>query len=131
MRFVIFQLRRVLAFLHERGIACGGFTPSDILLTESLWVKLGALPLVATARSGAREPPAASFDDKIADEMSYTPRYRCVDTTTERSLTERWCAGDVTNFEYLMALNMAAGRRMVSLVHIFLYGVDSLSERML
>ncbi|CAK4090199.1 unnamed protein product [Aphanomyces euteiches] len=31
-----------------------------------------------------------------------------------RSLTERWCSGEVSNLEYLMALNAAAGRTMAS-----------------
>jgi serine/threonine protein kinase len=102
MRFVVFQLRGALQSLHESGIACGGFLPSDVLLTETLWVKLGALPLIA----------GTSDVDKRGDRAAI-PRYRDVEAVSAQSLTDRWCTGDVGNFEYLMALNAAAGRRMV------------------
>ncbi|EEY69864.1 uncharacterized protein PITG_06380 [Phytophthora infestans T30-4] len=68
-RLVLFQLCRVLEFLHGRGLACDGFSPRDLYLTDTLWLHLAALP-------------------------------------------RRWCTGDISNFEYLMVLNTAAGRRM-------------------
>eukprot|EP00644_Phytophthora_capsici_P018222 jgi/Phyca11/555052/estExt2_Genewise1Plus.C_PHYCAscaffold_680018 len=85
-RLVLFQLRRVLEFLHERGLACGGFSPRDLHLTDTLWLHLSALP-------------------------------------------RRWCTGDINNFEYLMALNTAAGRRMEDGVfHPFLPWVTDFTE---
>lgn len=118
MRFVVFQLRDALSFLHDRGIACGGFSPSDVLLTETLWVKLGALPLVAGLADVA---PVDSSGEELKYHVASlegegTLRYYSdVETVSRRSLTDRWCTGDVSNFEYLMALNTAAGRRMVRL----------------
>ncbi|KAF0716368.1 hypothetical protein AaE_011121, partial [Aphanomyces astaci] len=33
--------------------------------------------------------------------------------TSRKSMTEQWCAGDISNLEYLMAVNAAAGRSIV------------------
>lgn len=102
MRFVLFQLRDALKALHNRGIACDGFNPSEVLVTDALWVKLGSLPLLGRSET--------DLDGEVAPSPSV---YRDVEARSARSITERWCDGGVTNFEYLMALNSAAGRRMV------------------
>ncbi|ETI42279.1 hypothetical protein F441_12533 [Phytophthora nicotianae CJ01A1] len=98
-RLVLFQLCRVLEFLHERGLACDGFSPRDLYLTDTLWLHLAALPRVLDACSYASAEPSRSIP-------------RDVECFSSRSITERWCTGDISNFEYLMVLNTAAGRRM-------------------
>ena len=62
-----------------------------MLLSSQCWVQLGPAVVVVGAAAAAAAPP------------------RAVPTPP---LTERWVAGDVSNFEYLMALNAAAGRAM-------------------
>ncbi|GMF18495.1 unnamed protein product [Phytophthora lilii] len=114
-RLVVLQLHRVLEFLHERGLACDGLTPRDLHLTDTLWLHLAALPRVLDACSNARQrpevPPEAEKRAKaVGDVNSNVPRD--VESFTSRSITERWCSGDISNFEYLMTLNTAAGRRM-------------------
>ncbi|RLN53149.1 hypothetical protein BBJ28_00003440 [Nothophytophthora sp. Chile5] len=94
-RLVLLQLRRLLRFLHARGLACNGLRPQDLQLSDTLWLQLATLPQVLATSSG---PPA--------------PLPRDVASCSSRSLTDRWRTGDVSNLEYLMALNLAAGRRL-------------------
>ncbi|KAG1684862.1 hypothetical protein DVH05_020020 [Phytophthora capsici] len=116
-RLVLFQLRRVLEFLHERGLACGGFSPRDLHLTDTLWLHLSALPRVLDACSNETGTQGETANLSV-------PR-----GIESRSITERWCTGDINNFEYLMALNTAAGRRMEDGVfHPFLPWVTDFTE---
>jgi hypothetical protein len=112
-RMVLFQLRHVLEFLHERGLACDGFAPRDLHLTDTLWLRLAPLPCVLNACAAARvspEQPSQSEDEMGRGNAAAVPRD--VESISSRSITERWCAGDISNLEYLMVLNTAAGRRM-------------------
>ncbi|KAG2524635.1 hypothetical protein JM16_002184 [Phytophthora kernoviae] len=113
-RLVLFQLRRVLEFLHDRGLACDGFAPRDLHLTDTLWLQLAALPRVLDACAAARvNPETISQQDEAGNEVETSEAvYRDVESYSSRSLTDRWCTGDVGNFEYIMTLNTAAGRRM-------------------
>ncbi|KAG6962205.1 hypothetical protein JG688_00008710 [Phytophthora aleatoria] len=101
-RLVLFQLCRVLEFLHERGLACDGFSPRDLYLTDTLWLHLAALPRVLDACSNAA----------MKSEGQEVRIPRDVESFSSRSITQRWCTGDISNFEYLLVLNTAAGRRM-------------------
>ncbi|KAK1940639.1 putative inactive serine/threonine-protein kinase lvsG [Phytophthora citrophthora] len=116
-RLVLFQLRQVLEFLHERGLACGGFSPRDLHLTDTLWLHLSALPRVLDACSSEAETQEEPANVSVPRRIE------------SRSITERWCTGDISNFEYLMALNTAAGRRMEDgLFHPFLPWVTDFTE---
>lgn len=48
-QFVIAQLHSALAFPHEQDVKIGGFSTSDTILNDMLWVKLVTTPFVATA----------------------------------------------------------------------------------
>ncbi|CAI5741557.1 unnamed protein product [Peronospora destructor] len=109
-RLVLFQLNQVLEFLHERGLACNGFSPRDLYLTDTLWLHLAALPRVLDACSNVGGE-SEDGDEAVRSYVSI-PVPRDVDSCSSRSITELWCIGDLSNFEYLMALNTAAGRRM-------------------
>ncbi|CAI5739612.1 unnamed protein product [Peronospora farinosa] len=109
-RLVLFQLNQVLEFLHARGLACNGFSPQDLYLTDTLWLHLAALPRVLDACSNVGGESEGG-DETIRLNVSI-PVSRDVDSCSSRSITERWCIGDLSNFEYLMVLNTAAGRRM-------------------
>ncbi|RLN65796.1 hypothetical protein BBJ29_003689 [Phytophthora kernoviae] len=113
-RLVLFQLRRVLEFLHDRGLACDGFAPRDLHLTDTLWLQLAALPRVLDACAAARVNSETILQqDEAGNEVEASEAvHRDVESYSSRSLTDRWCTGDVGNFEYIMTLNTAAGRRM-------------------
>ncbi|KAG7384671.1 hypothetical protein PHYPSEUDO_002418 [Phytophthora pseudosyringae] len=111
-RLVLFQLRRVLEFLHERGLACGGFSPRDLHLTDTLWLHLAALPRVLDACTNTRLEPERQPEDDTEEAGARPGVPRDVGSCSSRSITERWSTGDISNLEYLMVLNTAAGRRM-------------------
>ncbi|TYZ59374.1 hypothetical protein PybrP1_005861 [[Pythium] brassicae (nom. inval.)] len=136
-RFLVYQLHRVLQFLHARGLACGGFGPSDVLLTDTLWVRLGTLPIAGRSdgweeeEGAAAAPASCRWEATVKRDARQGDRLcRSVSSLDSRSITERWCEGDVSNFEYLMLLNAAAGRRMVdSVFHPFLPWVSGFRSR--
>ena len=86
IRFIVFQLLHALHHMHASGVAQGNLTPRTVFLNSCAWVRLAAVGLGPVGI-----PPAVDH---------------------AKSLTQRWCDGDVSNFEYLMALNTAAGRFM-------------------
>jgi hypothetical protein len=100
-RFLVYQLWELVKILHDRGLSCNGsLIPSQIWIMDSMWIRLGVVPLATTS---PRETNHSQLE---------SPRLT-VEQITSNSPTERWCSGDLTNFEYLMILNAAAGRRMV------------------
>ncbi|KAL8002679.1 putative BEACH domain, protein kinase-like domain superfamily, WD40-repeat-containing [Plasmopara halstedii] len=99
-RFVLFQLCRALAFLHAQGMACDGFSSRELNLSDTLWLHLATSPRVLNTR----------IEDGATGTAWTIPR--AVESYTSRSVTERWCTGDLSNLEYLLILNSAAGRRM-------------------
>ncbi|CAI5708561.1 unnamed protein product [Hyaloperonospora brassicae] len=109
-RLVLFQLSRVLAFLHQRGLACKGFSPRDLYLTDTLWLRLAALHRVLDTCVTVCAGADATGHDTATSASASVPRDLTM--SSSRSMTDRWVTRDVSNFEYLMALNMAAGRRM-------------------
>ncbi|TMW67629.1 hypothetical protein Poli38472_011249 [Pythium oligandrum] len=112
-RFVVYQLWQLLAFLHERNLTYNALAPHTVLLTGNLLVRLGSVPLL----NGV-----SPVDKPVL--------HRSVEDATRKSPTERWCEGDLSNFEYLMILNIAAGRRMVDgLFHPVMPWVTDFSER--
>lgn len=116
-RFLVYQLHQILQFLDQQGLACGGFTPSNILLTDTLWIRLGSLPFAQkTAREITTKADAVERGPhkRSSPSLDSIDAYRTVSSFSSRSVTEQWCDGDLSNFDYLMLLNEAAGRRMVS-----------------
>ncbi|KAI9478319.1 MAG: hypothetical protein EXX96DRAFT_595686 [Benjaminiella poitrasii] len=82
--FIVYQLLRVIASLHSRGILHGNLKASNILVDENLWIQLAGIEF---------EPNPIDFE--IPDEP----------------LVVKWVKGNITNFSYLMALNHLAGRK--------------------
>jgi len=114
VRFIVYQLVHGLQYLHSKvcvirvaclharseasphaypglispqGVAHGALSPACVFLNSRAWVHLGCVSL--TPRAVPVPPPMPT-----------------------RSLLDRWMEGEVSNFEYLMALNAAAGRYM-------------------
>lgn len=86
--FIAYQAIQVLSFLHSHGIACPRFSTDSLILTENLWL---FLPL----------PTLQRVPYPVA-----TPHAQLL------KLTDAWVNGQLTNFDYVMYLNDAAGRRM-------------------
>lgn len=75
----------MLDYLHQHNICFSCLSPDSIILTEDLWL---FLPLPCLYQS------PYSLSDQLA------------------SMTSSWVNGKISNFDYIMCLNEAAGRRM-------------------
>ncbi|RIB14108.1 hypothetical protein C2G38_1973800 [Gigaspora rosea] len=85
--FILYQLLRTVQSLHMKGVIHGGLKPSNILVDENLWVTL------------------TGFECSI-------PRIENIPEIQDDSLTIKWVHGNISNFDYIMALNHLAGRRI-------------------
>lgn len=74
---------------HERGFAHGSLSARDVLVDQNLWISV---------RGCERQ---ALFAQARASELEATDISNC---------TERWCRGELSNFDYIMELNRRAGR---------------------
>ncbi|CAO3703226.1 unnamed protein product [Rhizopus stolonifer] len=98
--FVTYQLLRVIASLHSRGIMHGNLKASNILIDENLWIQITGIEY---------EPNPFDFDIKkwiYEKEMT-----KITKSVSEEPLVIQWVKGDISNYSYLMALNYLAGRR--------------------
>ncbi|KAH8074698.1 hypothetical protein JL721_2268 [Aureococcus anophagefferens] len=92
LRFVAYQLLRCLMAAHGAGVAFGGRVDSrSLFVSDRLWLR--ALPRVAAvAGEAAGDAP-----------LCRPPLHR-------KPVVARWVDGSLSNFEYLVLLNEAAGR---------------------
>ncbi|KAJ1922365.1 hypothetical protein IWQ60_006579 [Tieghemiomyces parasiticus] len=90
--FLLYQIARALAACHRWGIAHGRLNPSRITVDEYGWVHLVGFRLDSGFES-APATPLVREPHPLPDPVS------------------RWTQGTLSNFQYLMALNMHAGRR--------------------
>eukprot|EP00743_Colponemidia_sp_Colp-15_P011468 GILK01012798.1.p1 GENE.GILK01012798.1~~GILK01012798.1.p1 ORF type:complete len:1374 (-),score=245.12 GILK01012798.1:23-4144(-) len=89
IRFYCYQLLQLLHALHQQNLYIGDLQPESLCLSTSrLWLYLCQLngPLTVS--------PALTMN--LQDMSS--------------SATMQWCTGKLSNFDYLMALNVLAGR---------------------
>ena len=87
-QFIFYQLLQAVAFLHARGVCVPQLTPDTLVLTENLWLFLPLSSLLApVVPRGLAESPL-------------------------EAMTLAWVNGRLSNFDYVMCLNEAAGRRM-------------------
>lgn len=117
--FIIYQLLRVIASLHSRGIMHGGIKASNILVDENLWVQLAGIEFEpnpidfgkqriieganrATQSIGHLDLQQWLYQQELGKMSREIP---------EEPLVIRWVKGTISNYSYLMALNHLAGRR--------------------
>ncbi|CAM9221484.1 unnamed protein product, partial [Scytosiphon promiscuus] len=107
VRFVFYQLLRAVDFLHSRGITVGNLSSGNILLTEHAWVQIApSIPrLLDRRRRQKRQPRQQDLIRRPTAIGSPRPP-----PGEDLPLTYRWVKGMVSNLEYLLAVNAAAGR---------------------
>ncbi|XP_075531916.1 WD repeat domain 81 isoform X4 [Dermacentor variabilis] len=119
--FVVYQLLRVLRYLHDLGLPLGPLTLADLSLDHRFWLQAtppwwlalqadswvessltGQLPIIrsSSSRRVSRITPSASIQEEEKVEP-LPPLNELVDT---------WVKGKLSNFDYLMALNQLCGR---------------------
>lgn len=98
-RLLAFQLATGVASAHARGRAlCSGLSTRRILVSRSLWVWM----------TGDDEPKAMSPGGSEAHANSAD----CTASTASvTALLAAWQAGELSNYDYILALNELAGRR--------------------
>ncbi|KAH7934074.1 hypothetical protein HPB49_021159 [Dermacentor silvarum] len=119
--FVVYQLLRVLRYLHDLGLPLGPLTLADLSLDHRFWLQAtppwwlalqtdswvessltGQLPIMrsSSSRRVSRIMPSACIQEEEKVEP-LPPLNELVDT---------WVRGKLSNFDYLMALNQLCGR---------------------
>jgi hypothetical protein len=87
------QVLHTLHHCHARGVTHGSLHPEFITLSPDLWVTLAGFHCASPRES---RPLAGANSEG----------------TVVKSLVERWMARELTNLDYLLALNALAGRRV-------------------
>lgn len=132
LQFIVYQMFQLLKFLHEKGICIGEMGMGDIRMDSCLWVHFRTPQCglwIETSSSEAGEAVQASKEVEeggTAVEASDNQQEEIIaegeegggyiwGTVPNLPLQEallHWQRGDLGNFDYLMIMNHAAGRRM-------------------
>ncbi|EFN81514.1 WD repeat-containing protein 81 [Harpegnathos saltator] len=121
--FVVYQLLRLSRDLHDRGLALGEITLSDILVTENFTIQV--LPKLSD--NIYLKPESEHMNSAISQESKekhFNNNTYCKKDSIFHSshsdfglnesiekLCEMWVYNCISNFDYLTALNNLAGRR--------------------
>lgn len=87
IRFLFFQAVQAVHFLHQAGFTHGSLSPDVFTITNNLWLEI-IPPTSFTAPTHHSNSPYQVEND-----------------------TKTWRQGDMSNFDYLMNINHASGRR--------------------
>ncbi|XP_057859002.2 protein GFS12 isoform X1 [Cryptomeria japonica] len=120
LRFLTYQILSALAYSHKQGIAHRGLSPSNILLTDTYWCWLSGF-----GEHSIQNVQESSNKTNSSIVLGHK-RNICTDFCSCRALLmelklsslmdwesdfKRWWEGELSNYEYLLALNRLAGRR--------------------
>ena len=120
--FILYQILQAMRNCHEHGIPVGNIRLSDILIDEKLWVHF-AEPSI-TSLLGLASPMEICENPEISEQTErkgmkkgtqekHQKTTGGVEQTSELSkLVQQWVEGKMSNFDYLMALNSLAGRKI-------------------
>ncbi|KAL0121651.1 hypothetical protein PUN28_006866 [Cardiocondyla obscurior] len=118
--FVVYQLLRLSRDLHDRGLALGEITLSDILVTDNFTIQvlpklddnIYLKPDSEYANITARENKEKNLSSNVyskKDGVLYNTDFGLNENIEK--LCEMWIYNCISNFDYLTALNNLAGRR--------------------
>ncbi|XP_018373789.1 PREDICTED: WD repeat-containing protein 81 isoform X2 [Trachymyrmex cornetzi] len=119
--FIVYQLLRLSRDLHDRGLALGEITLSDILITDNFTIQV--LPKLNDNIYLKPDGECTSISPEHKEKNSSSNVYAKKDdisrsTNTNfglneniQKLCEMWMYNCINNFDYLTALNNLAGRR--------------------
>ena len=107
LRFIVFQFLKCIHYLHSNDLSCDELHPANVCIDHSLWLKL----FVNLQSSRAQ----ASKQRQQQRRQQYLPIYR--DPNCNKSIILQWIDGNISNFEYLMIINFAAGRSVDSMTY--------------
>ncbi|XP_059477141.1 WD repeat-containing protein 81 isoform X2 [Neocloeon triangulifer] len=107
--FIIFQLLRLLRDTYDKGVVLGGVNLHDLLISTSLWVSV--VPkieenLIAPAEIDSEHPYINCKEVHSILLRNEKSREKALN-----QLLDLWVRGQLSNFDYLIALNCLAGRK--------------------
>ncbi|CAB3366386.1 Hypothetical predicted protein [Cloeon dipterum] len=108
--FLIYQILQLLRDSYDKGVALGGISLNDVLITPSLWVTV--VPKLEENLIYPKEMLSVEISDQ-AVQCEKKP-----DASLSK-LLDLWVRGQLSNFDYLIALNRLAGRRFGHPSHHF------------
>jgi hypothetical protein len=137
LRFIMFQLLNGVAYLHEQGLCLGNLDPRLIYVDDDMWlqipVSLSLRSCISAWCSRLQKSEKKKEDEKsvrkimlesLAEPIIRPPGYY-------ETSTYQWVHGKISNFEYLMKINDAAGRSMGNnLYHPILPWVTDFSSQL-
>lgn len=120
LQFIVYQLLQCLGHLHQKGITMGEVGLGDVHIDNCLWIHLRTprCGVVATAvdSTDERESQESELSTSVVEEEESISTIECLwGTVPSLPLGQAfllWQKGELSNFDYLMILNYAAGRRM-------------------
>lgn len=139
LRFIIYQLLQATAFVHNQRLCLDPIEPSNVMLDDDMWLFLPVGISDRTCKSAALSyvrQISPKHSPRIDEKKSIGPACKPARSASDlppappspvqrtfesierhigyyEPLTIRWVKGKVSNFEYLMAINHAAGRTMM------------------
>ena len=105
LRFIAYQIMQTMHYLHQQEMFSDSLLPSNICVDENLWVRIFVNLLSARREQYKR---VKCEQQKVRFPLFRPPGYK-------KPLTLRWIDNEISNFEYLMAINLAAGRSLDSM----------------
>lgn len=143
LRFVIYQLLQVVAYIHSQGLCIDLWRPHEVTLSDNVWVSLGMrcsdrMNLAAECMSLLGESRASNESSNVkncdVDIVLDAPRVKLLlgasglqgpdvveairrPPSYYEPITLQWVTGKVSNLEYLLAINAAAGRSLMNPAH--------------
>ena len=137
LRFVLYQLFRVVAYVHSKGYCIDLQKPQDITLSDDVWVTMNkkfSSRMMLAAKCVDQVQKTQGGDNKNAENEDL--QSNCYDANISldsismdillgkinsisrppsyyEPITLKWVTGKISNFDYLMAINSAAGRNQL------------------
>lgn len=134
LRFIIYQLLQVVSFIHRQGLVLDPLTPENIMLDDDMWltIPVGISKRACFAASIKSENKVRQHGNEYTQDPVVPDTPNSVDVPSRSldnneyqilslqpsidyyvPLTVQWTTRKISNFEYLLALNYAAGRSMI------------------
>jgi len=114
--FVVYQLLKVVEHLHSKGLTLGGSKTlhrDSVFMDELLWLRVMPSSVIAPSPPASlvrRQTPFYSTPSMFSCSQIYFSNNKNLLVELDHP-TDRWIRGDISNFEYLLYVNHAAGRR--------------------
>jgi hypothetical protein len=132
LRFILYQLLQCVAYIHAHGLCLDSLTPKSVMLDDEMWISialnltsrmcLASQYFTSISKDHSNKTTNKTSGENCKEEKTSISPHLLKDiygTTTVpvsvdqyEPITVRWVKGKISNFEYLMTINYAAGRSL-------------------